>query len=226
VSVGLLLVDIVEIVRDDQRNARLRGKPEELLVQDPLLRQAVVLELEEEVALAEDVLVLGCELAGGVPVLDLEAPRDLATEAGAEPDQALAVAGEVFAVDPGLVVVAVDMGVGDEPAEVAIADEILGQEDQVEGLGVGLALLLGHRPAGDIRLDADDRLDALRQRRLVEGDRAVEGAVVGQGEAIEALRARFVDEVCDPSEAIEKAELGVRVEVDEVVRREGHGGQW
>ena len=30
--------------------------------------------------------------------------------------------GEVLAVDPGLVVVAVEVGVGDEPAEVAVAD--------------------------------------------------------------------------------------------------------
>ena len=70
--------------------------------------------------------------------------------------------GEVLAVDPGLVVVAVDVGVGDEAAEVLVAGPVLRQQDQVEGLGVGLALLVAHRPAGDVRLDADDRLDALR----------------------------------------------------------------
>ena len=222
---GLLLVDVVEVVRHDERDPGLGRETEELLVQDPLLGQAVVLELEEEVALAEDVAVLAGESPGGVPVLDLERPRDLAAETGAQPDEALGVTGEVLAVDPRPVVVAVDVGVGDEPAEVAVADEVLREEDQVEGLGVGLALLLGHRPAGDVGLDADDRLDPLRLRRLVEGDGAVEGAVVGQGEAVEALRGGRIDEVRDPPEPVEEAELRVGVEVREVVRGEGrHGG--
>ena len=80
-------------------------------------------------------------------------------------------------------------------------------------------------PPGDVRLHADDRLDPLGRRRLVEGDRAVEGAVVGDRERIEAQPLGRVDEVGDPAEAVEQAELGVDVEVGEVVRGEGHG-QW
>ena len=140
------------------------------------------------------------------------------------PIRPCAVLREVLPVDARLVVVAVDVRVGDEAAQVPVAGGVGREEDEVEGLGVGLALLVGHRPAGDVRLDADDRLDALRPRRLVERDRAVQGAVIGQGEAVEALRARLVDEVGDPPEPVEQAELGVRVEVDEVVRREGQGG--
>ena len=227
VGVGLDLVDVVEVVRHDERQARLRGEPQELLVEHLLLGHAVVLELEEEVARAEDLAVLAGDVASEVPVVDLERPRDLAAEAGAQPDEALAVPGEMLAIDPRLVVVAVDMGVGDEPAEVAIADVVLRQEDQVEGLGVGLALLLGHRPAGDVRLDADDRLDALVDAGLVEADGAVERAVIGDGEAVEALLGRRIDEVRDPPEAVEEAELGVDVEVSEVVRGEVvTGGQW
>ena len=94
----------------------------------------------------------------------------------------------------------------------------------MEGLGIGLALLLGHRPPGDVRLHADDRLDALVPGCLVERDRAVERAVVGQGEAVEALRARFVDEIRDPPEPVEQAELRVRMEMDEVVRSERQAG--
>src|SRR4029079_18289813 len=133
-------------------------------------------------------------------------------------------AGEMLAVDPRLVVVAVDVGVGDEATEVPVADEILCEEDQVEGLGGGLALLLGHRPAGDVRLDANDRLDALRLRRLVERDGPVEGAVVRQGKAVEAPRRRRIDQIRDPPEAVEQTELGVDVEVREVVRGEGRHG--
>src|SRR5205814_10240579 len=92
---ALCLVDVVEIVRDEERDAGLRGEAKELLVEDLLLRHAVVLQLEEEVARTEDVPVFGRELAGRVPVLDLERPRDLAAETRRQPDEALAVAGEV-----------------------------------------------------------------------------------------------------------------------------------
>ena len=174
--------DVVQVVRDDEGQARLGGEAQQLLVQASLLGQPVILEFEVEPVLAEDVAVLAGELAGQLPVVDLEGARDLAAEAGAQSDEALAVLREVLAVDPGLVVVAVEVGVGDEPTQVLVADEVLGQQDQVERLGVGLALLVGHRPPGDVGLDADDRLDPLRVRRLVEGDRPVQGAVVGDGE--------------------------------------------
>ena len=203
----------------------LRREAEELLVEPALVGHAVVLELEEEAVLAEDVAVLAGEVAGELPVLDLERLGDLAGEARRQPDQALAVAGQVLAIDPRLVVVAVDVGVGDEPAQVPVADQVLGQQDQVEGLGVGLALLVGHRPAGDVGLDADDRLDALGPRGLVEGDRAVEGAVVGDRHRIHAELRRRVDQLGDPAETVEQAELGVDVEVREVVGREGRHGR-
>ena len=47
--------------------------------------------------------------------------------------------------------------------------------------------------------------------------------MVGDGEAVEAVLDRRVDEVRDPAEPVEQAELGVGVEVDEVVRGDGHG---
>ena len=121
VGLGLGLVDVVEVVGHDERQAGLRRQAEELLVEAALLGQAVVLELEEEVVLAEDVAVLAGQPPGELPVVDLERLGDLAAEAGGQADQALAVAGEVLAVDPRLVVVAVEVGVGDEPAEVLVA---------------------------------------------------------------------------------------------------------
>ena len=132
----------------------------------------------------------------------------------------------MLAVDARLVVVAVDVGVGDEAAEVLVAAVVLGQEDEVEGLAVGLALLVGHRPAGDVRLHPDDRLDALVLRGLVERDGAVEGPVVRDGHRIHALGRRRVDQLRDPAEAVEQAEFGVGVEVGEVVGSQGHRKVW
>ena len=135
------------------------------------------------------------------------------------------MAGQVLAVDARLVVVAIDVGVGDEAAQVPVADQVLSQQDQVEGLGVGLALLVGHRPAGDVGLDPDDRLDALGAGRLVEGDGAVQGAVVGDRHRVHAELGGRVHELRDPPETVEQAELGVDVEVREVVRGQGRHGR-
>ncbi len=225
VRLGLVLADVVEVVGHDQRQPGLGREPDELLVEPALVRHAVVLQLEEEAVLAEDVAVLAGEVPGQLPVLDLERLGDLARQARRQPDEAFAVAGQVLAVDARLVVVAVDVRVGDEAAQVPVADEVLGEQDQVERLGVGLALLVGHRPAGDVGLDPDDRLDALVLRRLVEGDRPVEGAVVGDRHRVHAELGGRVHELRDPPETVEQAELGVDVEVREVVRGEGRHGR-
>ena len=74
VRLGLGLVDVVEVVRDDERQADLRRQAEELLVEPALLGQAVVLELEEEAVRAEDVAVLAGQLAGRAPSRRSRAP--------------------------------------------------------------------------------------------------------------------------------------------------------
>ena len=182
--------------------------------------------LQEEAVLAEDLLVLARDVAGQLPVLDLERLGDLAAQARAEADDALAVLREMLAIDARLVVVAVDVRVSDQPAQVLVAAVVLGQKDEMEGLAVGLALLVGHRPSSDVGLDADDRLDALVLRRLVERDGAVQGSVVRDGHRIHALGRRRVDQLRDPAEAVEQAEFGVGVEVGEVVRSQGHRKVW
>ena len=123
VRLGLVLADVMEVVGDHERQPGLGRQPEQLLVEPALLGHAVVLELEEEAVLAEDVAVLAGEVPRELPVLDLERLGDLAAEARRQPDQALAVAGQVLAIDARLVVVAVDVGVGDEAAQVLVAGQ-------------------------------------------------------------------------------------------------------
>ena len=72
VRVVLLAVDVVQVVGDDERQAGLGRQAQQLLVEPALLGDPVVLELEEEAVLAEDVVVLARELAGELPVVDLE----------------------------------------------------------------------------------------------------------------------------------------------------------
>ena len=99
VRLVLGLVHVVEVVGHHQREPHLGREPQELLVEAPLLGDAVVLELEEEAVGAQDVAVVAGDLAREVPVLGLERLGDLAAEARGEADEPLAVAREVLAVD-------------------------------------------------------------------------------------------------------------------------------
>ena len=76
--------DVVQVVGGDERQAELRRQAAQLLVEPALLRQAVVLDLEEEVVRAEDVAVV----AGDAPASSqssVSSARDLAVEAADRP---------------------------------------------------------------------------------------------------------------------------------------------
>ncbi len=72
VRLALLLVDVVQVVRDDEGQAGLGRQAKQLFVEAALLGEAVVLQLEEEAVLAEDVAVLAGQAARRLPVVDLE----------------------------------------------------------------------------------------------------------------------------------------------------------
>ena len=67
VRLVLVPADVVEVVGGDQRQVQLRGETQQLLVEPPLLGEAVVLDLEEEAVLPEDVRVLAGDRCGRGP---------------------------------------------------------------------------------------------------------------------------------------------------------------
>ena len=83
-------------------------------------------------------------------------------------------------------------------------------------VGVLLPFLVGHAARRDVRLDADDRLDPGRLRRRVERDDPVHAPVVGQRERRHPVVGDAARHLRDTGQAVEEAELGVDVEVDEV----------
>ena len=121
VRLVLIAPDVVQVVGDDEVQAHLPPERDQLGVQGALLGQPVVLQLKEEALAAEDLLVDAGRLAGQVPVVHFESLGDLAAQAGRRADQALRVAGQMLVVDAGLVVVALEVSVGDQPAEVLVA---------------------------------------------------------------------------------------------------------
>ena len=83
-----------------------------------------------------------------------------------------------------------------------------------------VAARAGAAVVGDVDLAADDRLDALGVRCLVQLDRPGERAVVGERDGGHLELRRPGRERWDPARAVEDRVLAVDVQVDE---RGGHG---
>ena len=222
--IALIGAHVVEVVREHERQTDFGGEAEELLVQATLLGEAVILHFEEEAPLPKDFAVLPSEGARMLPVIHLQRTCDLAVQAARESDEALSVPREMLVVGTWLVVEPIKVGVGHDPAEIAIARSAGREGNEVERLLVGLPLFVAHAAAGDVRLDADDRLNPKLLCRLDELDRAVEGAVVGEGDGVHPKALRLLHQRLQVAHAVEQAELAVDVEVRKV-RLGAHVGQ-
>ncbi len=207
---------------------KVAGEANLRLVDGLLFLQAVLLEFEVEVLFAEEFLVLARQSPRFVLAALQEQRGNLAGEAGAESDQPAGVLGQQVAVDAGLVVEALDVGVRHQADEVAIAFRVLREEDQVLEVGVELAFLLEAAARSDVDFAPDDRLDARLLAGLVEGDDAVEHAVIGEGQPGEPVLRRPLRQILDPAGAIEQAVLGVHVQVGKrlTVARLRHRVSW
>jgi hypothetical protein len=214
VGVGLGLIDVVAVVGRDDRHAEIAAELRERGVDLLLQLHAVGLQLQKILPRLEDVGVLAHALARSVHVAGADEPRDVPTEAGREPDQALAVLAQHLSVDAGVVIKAVQMPVADQTLQVLVADRVLGQQHDV----VVLAIALGRRVTiREVGLAAEDRLDAVVLGRLVELDGPEHVAVVGHGDGLHAACLDLGAQVVHADRTIEQRVLRVQVQMREVV---------
>ena len=217
-GLGVLAREVVDVVGRHQAQAQLAGERRELAVELRLAHavvrdDALLLQLDVEVARREDAGVRLGPLAGLFRLSVLDGLGQDAAHARRRADEPLGVALEQLEVDLRLVVVARDRGVADERHEVAVALVVLREKKQV--VEVGPTLALGPVTRVEVDLAADDRLDAGLRRRLVEVDRAVHVAVVGDRQRGHLEVDGLLDERLHARGAVEQRVLGVGVEVDE-----------
>ena len=86
----------------------------------------------------------------------------------------------------------------------------------MERLLVGLPLFVAHPTAGNVRLNANDRLDSMSLRRLHKLNRAIESPVVGKGNGVHPEALGLFHQRLQVAHAVEQAELAVDVEMREV----------
>jgi hypothetical protein len=210
---GVGAVDVVAVVGGDQRDVELGPHLDQRLVELLLLGRLGRHQLEEEVALAEDVLVLaGHRLGLGDAALG-QGLRHLAAQARAHRDDALVALAQERLVDARVVVEALEVPHRVEVREVLVAGLVLGQQHQVVVAAVGAVAQVG---GGDVGLAAEDHLDVVGLGLGVQVDRPEHVAVVGHRDGVHAAGLERREQVLHPDRAVEQAVLGVDVQVREL----------
>ena len=235
VSIGIVGMDIVEVVRRDEWEIERAGDLQEVLAESPLDLQAVLHDLAEVVARTEDVTEIRCRGERTVVLPRLQPAVDLATRAAGGSDESGAVALKQLSIEARLVVIPLEAGEGREPEEIVHAGRRLGPQGHVRVAVLapaGRRVLRGSfveaaaevegpplEPAlwGVVALEADDGVDPQRLRLLVELVGAVQIAVIGHGNRRHIQPLRLREEVRDPCRAVEHRVLGVDMQVDELI---------
>ena len=224
VALGVLLLGVMAVVGGGQRQAERAGQADELGVDLFLRRQAVVHELDVEALGTEDLGVLAGRLERRLVHAAGQADRPL--RRFRQPDRAirpLRVLGQEVLIDAGPVIEALDIGLGQQDGQVAVADLVLDEQDEVVIGGFVVAgLLLEAAARGDVDLGAEDRLDAGLLGRLGEGHGPEDVAVIGQGHRPHAVLGGGLGQVFHPDGPVQDAVLGMVVKMDEA---RGHGFQ-
>ena len=180
----------------------------------------------KRVVVAKKVLVPERDFLGLLRIVatlerSVEVVGDLSRDTGGRAVKPLVVLLEKLVVDSRVVVVAVDVRLGDEPHEIVVADEVLRVKAQVEALLLQLLVLAEELMAlavvvvYDVRLYAKDRLYALLPRLVIERLGREHVAVVGDGKRGHPKRLRLGDERHDAALPVEQRISGVKVEMCE-----------
>ena len=214
VRVGVVFAEVVAVVGGDERDVEVFFEAEEIGVDLLFELEALVLNFEEEVAAAEDVLVLRGSAARGLVVPFHQVLAELAGEAAGEADESCGVFGEIFLADARLAIEAVERGLRRDADEVAVALFVFGEDEQVV---VVVALRLGAMVVllADVELAAEDGLDAARLGGVEEVDGSVDVAVIGDGNGLLADVGDALHELFYVTSAIEEGVVGVQMQVGE-----------
>ena len=213
-QVGLVLVDVVSIVGHHQRELGILSEAQQSLVYLLQLRDVLMALEFQVIAVSEQFAIPAGGFDSAFIVAVGQQPWHLGGGAPGEADEAGAELFQQALVDARAVVEALDVGLGHQLHQVAVAGVVAGQQHQVGRAALGGVLFV---PAVvcDVDLTADDGLDACVAAGGVKIDHAIEGAVVGDGQRIHAQFAGAVDQLRDAADAVEHTVFGVDVKVSE-----------
>ncbi|MBV6508734.1 MAG: hypothetical protein JJLCMIEE_01800 [Acidimicrobiales bacterium] len=228
---GIVTPHIVTVVGGDHRSIEVLCDAQQLRVGTPLVVDAVILQLDEEVVPTEDLLQSTGLLESRVEAVVQQALQDVTPEAASGGDHAITVRIEQLPVDARLVVVALEERTAGELNEVAVADVALGEqremvEELVPRVRVAAGIvdpappvgLLEPRVVGHVGLEADDGFDPRLLGFSKEVQDAVHVAVIRYRQSRLTVVLRRGHDFTDSRGAVEHRELRVLMKVHERCR--------
>ena len=216
----VILGQVVGVAGGHHRESEPSGQVELARHAVALDLQAVVLDLDEEVPLAEGLVVPHGQVLGLGHAIVQQQLREFGADASRQADQPLAVLCEDLLVDPGLVVVALEIRPRREPKQIAKADAVACQQGQVIGIPLVARPARAGRPIGslagcDVSFDPHDRHDSRRLGLAEEFDRAEEIAMIRERHRGHPQRLDPIDQVGDLALTVEQAVMAVTVKMYE-----------
>ena len=139
VRVRVLAAQVVRVVRRHQRNPQLPLQPVQIGLDLFLRFQTLILNLQEEISLAEDVLVLLCDGNGLRVLAFVERLAQLSAQAAGKTDQALRILREILLAHARTPVEPVQRCLRREPDQVPVSLLVLGQHQQVVVVSFGVS---------------------------------------------------------------------------------------
>ena len=200
---GVLLAEIMHVVRRDDGHVHLAREPHQLRQHRPFLGDAVILDFDEEILPAEEADVSFNRAMRGFVLTVQKRLRHLALQARGQADQPLRAPLEQPVINAGAVIKPARPRVGDEVGEVFVARFVFTQQDEVVIIARHGAAIV--HIGADITFAADDGMDAELFGGGVKIDRAVHHAVIGDGAVTHALVANRFHERIDAAGAVEQA---------------------
>ena len=210
---GILFGDIVDIVRSDERNPRLPRQLGEHRDYTPLLGQAVILNLEEEVVFAHYGAIPESFFLRALVVAAEQSARNFSREARRKCNKPLVIFFEELTVYSRFCIKARDESLRHKLYQILISCFIFAEQYQMIALGIEGMDFVKAGARRHIHLAADYRLYPALFRRAVKVDDAVHNAVVGHGNARLTEALHFVHKLLDAARAVKQAVFGMKMKV-------------
>ncbi len=218
VGVRVFAAQVVRVVGQNQRNLQIPLQLEQPLLDPLLVGQPLILNLQVEVAPAENVLVAQRRLLSLVVLVRHQVFAQFAAQAARQTHQALRVLGQIRLADARLAIEAVQRGLRGDPDQVPVALFVLRQHQQVVVVVAlrrgAVILVLAH-----IQLTAQDRLDPLGLGCVKKVHRPVDVAVIGHGDRLLPQRRHAAHQFLDVACPVQQRVLRVQMQM----RKFGHG---
>ena len=214
---SVFFIAVVNIVCRDKGQAEFSRERNQRPVDVALFLETVILQLDKEAFLAKNL-----SQRTGIPpgerfISFKDWIRNRSAETRRGGDDAFVVLLEHLHIDAGAVVEAFEGGPGGELEQITIAGFVFRQKKQM----IRIAIALRCFPFGEIRLDADDRMQTSRRGGAVPVVGGVHHTVIGHGHVVHVQRLGPIDVLVDPPHTVEERILGVQMEVCELRHQAG-----